>query len=120
MTTQNRWFGVTVPAGADLTAAAVLHKAVAVGGTIAANNQTAIGLLKSKGKTGEGVTLAYLGEMKAYAGAAITIGDRLMITTSGFVILGTSGTLPIGKALEAANSGDLFRGIFNFTQGLTT
>lgn len=120
MTTENRYWSIAVAAGADLTPAASLHKAVAIGGTIASTNQNAVGLLKSKGKTGEGVRLGYFGEMKAYAGASITIGDRLMITTSGFVILGTSGTLPIGKALETANSGDLFRGIFNFTQGLTT
>ena len=120
MTAQNRWFGLTVAAGADLSGAASMYKAVAVGGTIASTNQNALGLLQNKPKTGEGATLGYFGEMKAYAGAAITAGNRLMITTSGFVILGTSGTLPIGKALETANSGDLFRGIFNFCQGLTT
>lgn len=115
MTTQNRWFGTTVAAGADLTAAAALFKAYTVGGTIAATQSTAIGLLQTKGKTGEGVTLGYLGEMKAVAGASISTGARLMSTTSGFIITATSGNLQCGKALEAANSGDLFRGIYDFT-----
>lgn len=118
MTTQNRWFGLTLTAGADLTANAAMYKALAVGGTIAANNSTAFGLLQSKAKTGEGVTVGYMGEMKAVAGAAISQGARLMITTSGFVIAATSGTIAIGKGLEAANSGDLFRGIYNFVNGL--
>ena len=118
MTTQNRWFGVTLVAGADLTAAASMYKALAVGGTIAANNSTAFGLQQSKAKTGEGVTAGYFGEMKAVAGAAISQGARLMITTSGFTITATSGTIACGKALVAANSGDLFRGLFDFTAGL--
>lgn len=118
MTVQNRWFGTTLAAGADLIDSASLYKAVAVGGTIAANNSTAFGLLQSKGKTGEGVTVGYFGEMKAYAGASISAGAKLMITTSGFVISATSGTIGVGKALEAANSGDLFRGLFDFTNAL--
>lgn len=118
MTVQNRWFGATLTAGADLTANASMYKALAVGGTIAANNSTAFGLQQSKAKTGEGVTVGYFGEMKAVAGAAISAGGKLMITTSGFVITATSGTIGIGKALEAANSGDLFRGLFDFTNAL--
>lgn len=114
MTTQVRWLGTTIQAGEDLTAASRLFKAIQVNGTISALQTTAIGLLQSKGKTGEGVTVGYQGEMKGYAGAAIAANARLTVTTSGFLITQTSGNLPVGKALEAANSGDLFRGIFDF------
>jgi hypothetical protein len=118
MTTQNRFFGTTVVAGADLDGAGSLYKAIAIGGTIAANNSTAFGLLQSKGKQNEHVTLGYFGEMKAHAGAGISVGGKLMITTSGYVITATSGTIGVGKALEAANSGDIFRGLFDFTNAL--
>mgnify|MGYP001360945906 CR=1 FL=1 len=114
MTTQKRWNGVTVPAGADLTAAASLFKALAVNGTIAATNATAVGLQQSKAKTNEGVTIGYSGEMKGVAGASISAGGRLMITTSGFVITATDSRSTVGRALEAANSGDYFRGLFDF------
>lgn len=115
MTTQVKWSSTTIAAGEDLTAASRLFKAVQVNGTISALQTTAIGLLQSKGKTGEGVAVGYAGEMKGYAGAAVSAGARLTVTTSGFLITQTSGNLPVGKALEAANSGDLFRGIFEFS-----
>ena len=118
MTTQSRFFSTIIAAGADLSGAASLYKAIAIGGTIAANNSTAFGLLQSKGKTGEGLNVGYLGEMKANAGAGISVGAKLMITTSGYVITATSGTVGIGKAVEAANSGDLFRGIYDFCNAL--
>lgn len=115
MTTEVRKEVTTLIAGADLTDAASLHKAIAVGGTIAATNATTVGLLKSKGKTGEAITVAYEGEMKAVAGASVSAGARLIITTSGFVITATDSRSNCGRALEAANSGDLFRALLDFT-----
>lgn len=115
MTTEVRRNVTTLVAGADLTGDASMHKAIAVGGTIAATNATAVGLLKSKGATNAHITVAYEGEIKAVAGAAITGGALLMITTSGFVITATDSRSNIGRALETCASGDLFRGLFNFT-----
>jgi hypothetical protein len=117
MTVQNKWQGTTVVAGADLTVAGNLYKAVAVGGTIAATSALSIGLLQSKGSQNTHVTVGINGEMKAFAGAAITSGARLSVTTSGFIIAATSGAVAVGKALEAANSGDLFRGYYDFAAG---
>ena len=114
MTTDSDFEMTTVSAGADLTGADKLFKAVAVGGTIAATNAAALGLLRSKGKSGESVSVAYAGEMKAYAGAAITAGDRVSITTSGFTIVAVDSRSTVGRALETAASGDLYRGLFNF------
>jgi hypothetical protein len=115
MTTEVRKNVTTLVAGADLTGDASMHKAIAIGGTIAASNAAAVGLLKSKGTTGGAVTVAYEGEMKAVAGAAITGGALVSITTSGFVITAADSRTNIGRALETAASGDLFRGLFNFT-----
>lgn len=107
---------VSLSAGADLSAAQ--YKAVAVGGTIAATSTAAIGLLQNKpAASGRSASVAYAGRLKAYAGAAISAGANLMVTTSGFVITSTSAGNSVGKALAAANSGDLFPGIFNFVNG---
>ncbi len=108
---------VVITAGADLTGADVLHKAVELDGTIAAVN-VAVGLLKEKGNTGEHVTVGYAGHMKGYAGAAINSGALLAIAASGWLAaytgVASGGTLPVGRALRTASSGDLIDGLFNF------
>ncbi len=103
---------VIIEAGADLSA--VQHKAIVVAGTIAATSETAIGLLQNKPEDNRAATVGWHGQMKAYAGAAISVGAVLMVTTSGFIITATSAGNCIGQALVAANSGDLFPGLFNF------
>lgn len=114
MTTHVRKNQTTVVAGQDLTADSALYKALAVGGTIAATNAAALGLLMTKGKTGEHVGVAYEGEVKAWAGAALAAGARLMVTTSGWLITATDSRSTVGRALEAANSGDLARVLVDF------
>jgi len=115
MTLDGRYNTLTVRAGADLTGTDKLYKAVTVSGTIAATPATAIGLSRSKANTGEGLTVGWCGEMKAYAGAAISAGALVTVTASGWLITGTNSSY-VGKALEAAASGHLFRGLFDFTQ----
>lgn len=113
---QGKFETVTILAGADLSAAQ--HKVVIVAGTIAADSITAIGLLQNKpDASGKHATIGYVGQMKAYAGAGISQGASVMVTTSGFLITTTSGSINSGKALAAANSGDLFPGVFNFVNG---
>lgn len=107
----------TVVAGADLDT--MQYKVVGLAGTIAASSSAAGGILLNKPKSGEHATVGYHGRLKGYAGAAISLGAALMVTTSGFLITCTSGNGVVGKALEAANSGDIFAGIFNFASGRT-
>jgi len=117
MTTDVEKTCTTLVAGEDLTANAAMYRPIAIGGTICASNAVAVGLLRSKGKSGENVAVAHTGEMKAWAGAAISAGAKLAVTTSGFLITAVASlgaTQTVGRALEAANSGDLFRGLFNF------
>lgn len=116
MATENQFMAITIAAGADLSAAR--YKAVAVGGTIAADT-SAIGLLQNvPGASGRHASVGVSGVMKGYAGAAVSAGARLTVTTSGWLITATSanidGGFTVGKALEAANSGDLFKGLFDF------
>lgn len=120
MTTERSFMSTDVKAGADLTGDATMHKAVTVSGTIAADNTTALGFLKSKGSSGQDVRVGWFGEMKCVAGAAITKGAKVSITTSGFTITSPASTNPIGKALETVASGDLVRVIANFANALWT
>ena len=113
MSVENRFMSLTVVAGADFDVTHQ-HKAITVGGTVAAG-PVAIGLLKSKPKSGEHATVGYFGLMKYYAGAAVTAGLNLTVTASGFIVsTGSASGTTVGKAIEAANSGDLALGFFNF------
>lgn len=105
-----------IRAGADLNTDAgtgTQYKAVVVGGTIAADN-TALGLLQNKPKNGEDAQVLFLGAGKGVAGAAITAGARVKVTTSGYLITVASGDGSCGKCITAAVSGGVFEGIFNF------
>lgn len=114
---EGKFATVVIAAGADLTGTDVLHKAVELDGTIAAAN-VSVGLLKTKGNTGENVTVGYAGHMKGFAGAAINSGALLAIAASGwlgaYAGVASGGTLPVGRAITGAASGDLIDGLFNF------
>jgi hypothetical protein len=108
---------IQLTAGADLNAAGGTgpqYKAVAVGGTIAAA-ATAIGLIQNQPKSGEDLTVGYIGHMKGVAGAAITAGARVLVTTSGYLITATGANIPVGRALATAASGATVEGLFDFT-----
>ena len=110
---QGKFETVTIQAGADLSAAQ--HKAIVVAGTIAADSLTAVGLVQNKpDATGKQATVGYSGLMKGHAGDSISKGAKVMVTTSGWLITATSAGNVVGRALLAANSGDLFPGLFNF------
>lgn len=114
MSTSGDQRSIAIAAGADLSARQ--YKVIAVGGTIAANNATALGVLLNKPKSGEAAQVAYAGHMKSHAGAAVTAGDELVVTTSGFLITNaTSVSGIIGKAITAAASGALVEFVGDFS-----
>ncbi len=113
-------FNISVDAGADLSGNASQYKAVAIGGTIAATNTGALGLLQNKPKSGEDAAVLVMGRSKYVAGAAVTIGARLIVTTSGYCIAAGSNQLAVGIAEFAASSGETARGIFNFIGAKTS
>ncbi len=113
-----QFWSIQLTAGADLNTGGgtgTQYKAVAVGGTIAALGTTAVGLIQNKPKNGEDLTVGYLGHMKGVAGAAITAGARLIVTTSGYVITAVGAVVPCGRALATCASGATVEGIFDFT-----
>jgi len=108
---------IPVAAGADLSASQ--YKAVTMAGVIAANGNTAAGILQNKpAATGRDATVGYLGRSRYYAGAAVAAGAQLMVTTSGWLITATSGYAVVGKARAAVSSGGIGEGVFNFATGL--
>lgn len=111
---------ITVQSGADHSGGGSQFKAVAIGGTIAAANTAAVGILQNNPKSGEHMTVAYMGRMKAYAGGAIAAGAAVKVTTSGYLVAVASGDGAVGKATLAANSGSIFEFIGNFANTLTT
>lgn len=104
-------------AGQDLSASQ--YKAVTIGGTIAANNTTAMGLVQNKPESGEDLSMRAFGVSKYRAGAAVNSGALLMVTTSGWLITVTSGQLPCGQAFEGVSSGSIGEGFFCFPTAKT-
>lgn len=122
MANDGRFKSLQLTAGADLNTGdgtGAQYKAVAVGGTIAANNNAAFGLIQNKPKSGEDLTVAYEGHMKGVAGAAITAGLNLKVTTSGYLIVVVSGDGSVGKAVTTAASGAAVELIGNFAMART-
>lgn len=118
MAMSGRFNSIQLVAGADLNTGdgtGAQYKAVAVGGTIAPSGTTAIGLLQNKPKSGEDAEVGYEGHMKGVAGAAITAGARLIVTTSGYLITAIGAVVPCGRALATCASGATVEGLFNFT-----
>ncbi len=110
---------ISVSAGADLSSGCQF-KAIAVGGTIAATNLAAVGILTNRPKTGEGASLVFDGHAKAYVGGAVSAGNALKVTTSGFLVVVASGDGAVAKAITAANSGSLCEILCDFKTALTT
>ena len=100
-----------------------LYKAVsALTGKLAANGQSATGILQEGGPNGSHVTEGYKGIMKFTAGAAISSkGVPLTVTTSGYFIAATSGSYIVGRYRQGTNdaiaisSGSVGTGLFDFT-----
>lgn len=84
-------------------------------GKIANTGEEACGILLNKPANNDFATIAYLGEIDFIAGAAISLGDKLTVTTSGYFITANSGDhTSVGIAKEAVTSGSIGTGIFGF------
>jgi hypothetical protein len=116
MTTENKYELLTVQASVDLDADSVLFKAVSFNGAITADINLAAGVLRSKGKTGQGVSAVYQGITKGdFAGAVSTVGFPIKLTTSGCFLAAASGDKVCGRALTTVASGDRAKIAVDFT-----
>lgn len=109
-------FSKGVRAGEDLSTVGQ-YKAVDIDGTIAADTG-AYGIAQNKPKNGEDLSILYAGESRYYAGAAVSAGARLTVTTSGYFITAASGDIAVGRAYAAVGSGGIGVGHFNFVGGV--
>ena len=86
------------------------HEGIAIAlddGKVANDGLEATGILSDKPKSGEHGSMVILGVGKGRAGAAITAGQRVRVTTSGYFLVGNSGYYDCGRAMEAITSGSL-------------
>ncbi len=129
MATENKYRVTTLTAGEDLYASGYRYHAIALNdGKLAVNGEEASGILLNKPKSGEHLELGYDGEMTFAAGQAISAGDKLTVTTSGWFMKADSldpGDIIVGECKITVTSGSLGTGIFNFpiadykAQGIT-
>ena len=115
MATEGRYFETTGIAGADYSGAtAQYHAIVLATGVVAANAETATGILLNKPASGRAATIGYFGEMKYAAAAAISAGAKLTVTTSGWFTTAGSFDAVVGEAKTTVTSGSFGTGLFNF------
>lgn len=118
MATENKNFVTTLAAGEDLYADGYRYHAIALNdGKLAVNGEEASGILLNKPKSGEHLELGYGGEMPFAAGQAISAGEKLTVTTSGWFMKADSldpGDIIVGECKVTVTSGSLGTGIFWF------
>ena len=108
-------FAITskMKAGEDLSTHQ--YKAIALDdGERADNSHEAGGIILNKPKDNEHVNFGVIGEFKFWAGVAAAIGNRLRVTTDGWMVLADSGYYTVGRAKLAVTSGSIGTGFFNF------
>lgn len=76
--------------------------------------EEASGILMNKPNENDHGSLAYSGELKYKAGAAVSAGDKLTVTTSGWFTTAESLDCVVGEAKVAVTSGSIGTGIFSF------
>lgn len=117
-----QYFSMPFVAGENLNTAGHVGIAIAINDNLVANTgKEAAGILlrHSKPKSGETGAIGYLGELDFRAGLAVAKDARVTVTTSGYFITSVvSGGWDVGRCIEAAASGGLGVGIFNFSQAV--
>lgn len=109
----------SVPIAATEDLSASQYHAIQIGGTLATAAVNAIGILQNKPTSGQDATACYMGRSRYRAGGAVTGGNRLSITTSGWFTAAGSNELGVGTALGTVSSGGIGEGIFMFAGAKT-
>lgn len=117
MATSGRQLETAIAAGEDYNTTAFIYHAIALDdGKLANNAEEASGILLNKPKTGEGLTLGYIGELKFAAGGAISKGEKITVATSGWFTVADSNDVIVGECKVTVTSGSLGTGLFTFPQ----
>jgi len=120
MSQKNKTIGVSITAAENLNTEVAgtghIYKAIANNdGKIANTGAEATGILCFGGLSGKSVTITTFGFEKFTAGEAITKGDKLTVTTSGYFVVADRGTSEVGQAMYSCASGSVNEGFFNFS-----
>lgn len=92
-----------------------LYKAVnANSGTLAETGKAAFGVLTQVASVGMRVTYELVAIAKIACGAALTVGQDITVTTSGYFIAADSGDTIVGRATTNATSGSVGQAAVNF------
>lgn len=120
MTWDGQYFSLAFTAAENFNSEGDVGIAVAVNDNLrAATGKEAAGILlpHSKPKSGENGAIGYMGCMRFRAGATVAKDALLTVTTSGyFITMTVSGSFGVGRCVEAAASGGIGVGIFDFTK----
>jgi len=100
----------------ESSTAAQYHAIAFNDGLLANTAEEASGILQNVPASGEFATLAVSGESKYAAGAAVTKGDKLTVTTSGWFTGADSDDAIVGEAKYTVTSGSIGTGLFSFAQ----
>jgi hypothetical protein len=104
---------LTFEAGEDLSAYQY-HAICLDDGELATTGEEAAGVLLNKPASNQHGAYCPQGVSKFKAGEAITKGQKLRVTTSGWFVAGCSGFYIVGEALAAVTSGSIGTGNFFF------
>lgn len=85
-----------------LSGTVAAHRFVSSVGAAVAADANALGVARTSGVSGDLVALDVLGTTIVEAGAAITAGDTLKVTTGGKAITWATSGAKVGIALQAA------------------
>lgn len=90
------------------------HKAIAIGGTLAIGSPYAMGLIQNRVDSGDDAGVRVMGRARFVAAGAVARGNRLSVTSGGWMAAAASGDTSVGFAEAAITSGSVGRGVFNF------
>ena len=119
MAFENQQINITIQASAALTdlraGLGELYKAVGTTGDVTGDDDLAIGILTQGADDAGHAGICVFGVCKYVADGAVTNGQGLTVTTSGYMTAATSGGHCVGRNLiSAVASGAVGTGIFNF------
>lgn len=104
---------ITAKAAADLSASKFKVVELDANGdvTVAANTQSAFGILQNQPKSGEAATVAIEGFSRALAAVAVTVGQFVKNSSGWVTPVGSAGNAAtyvlVGRAMTTAASGGL-------------
>lgn len=106
--------GITVTAGTDLRG--FTKRVLTIGGVLTTTVADARGVLEFKVDSGEQATVTYEGRVEGQAGGAVAAGERVTVSSGGFLTAASSGDVSIGFAENTAiSSGSFGDFVLDFT-----